>query len=43
VEDELRSENPEMKFDLVDSIEQYSVSEAALFEFIKKGGLFFPL
>jgi len=42
VEDELRSENPEMKFDLVDNIERYRVSESDLFEFIKKGGLFFP-
>ena len=42
VEDELRSENPEMKFDLVDNIEKYTVTESDLFEFIKKGGLFFP-
>jgi len=42
VEDELRSENPEMKFDLVEDIERYEVSEYDLFEFIKKGGLFFP-
>jgi hypothetical protein len=42
VEDELRSENPEMKFDLVDSIESYVVSEPDLFEFIKRGGLLFP-
>jgi hypothetical protein len=42
VEDELRSENPEMKFDLVDRIERYWVSESDLFEFIKKGGLSFP-
>ena len=42
VEDELRSENPEMKFDLVEDIERYAVSESDLFEFIKKGGLFFP-
>ena len=42
VEDELRSENPEMKFDLVENIERYEVSEYDLLEFIKKGGLFFP-
>jgi len=42
VEDELRSGNPEMKFDLVDNIERYAVSETDLFEFIKRGGLLFP-
>jgi len=42
VEDELRSENPEMKFDLVEKIEQYEVSEYDLFEFITKGRLLFP-
>jgi hypothetical protein len=42
VEDELRSENPDMKFNLVEKIEKYEVSEYDLFEFITKGRLFFP-
>ncbi len=42
VEDELRAEDPEMKFDLVDKIELYEVSEYDLFEFITNGRLLFP-